>query len=71
MAQTINNNVISLNAQRNLFRAQNDYYDALYAYVMSTLRLKEAAGMLSVDDVLALSSIPAAIRRLCVMPVGG
>lgn len=45
-----------LNAQRNLFRAQRDYYDALYTYVLGTLRLKEAAGMLSVDDVLALSN---------------
>lgn len=44
-----------LNAQRNLFRAQRDYYDALYTYVISTLQLKEAAGLLSPEDVTALS----------------
>jgi len=45
-----------LNAQRNLFRAQRDFYDALYAYVLSTLRLKEAAGTLSPTDVSELNS---------------
>lgn len=44
-----------LNAQRNLYRAQRDYYDALYAYVISALRLKQAAGTLSPNDVTELN----------------
>jgi len=36
-----------LNAQRNLYTAQRDYYAALYTYVVSTLELREAAGILS------------------------
>lgn len=44
-----------LNAQRNLYRNQRDYFDALYAYVMSTLQLREAAGMLSAEDIASLS----------------
>ncbi|WP_018276896.1 TolC family outer membrane protein [Teredinibacter turnerae] len=44
-----------LNAQRNLYRAQRDYYDALYSYVLSTLELKQAAGTLSSEDVAELN----------------
>lgn len=45
-----------LNAQRNLYRAQRDYSAALYAYVIFTLQLKEAAGTLQPNDVLELSN---------------
>ncbi len=45
-----------LNAQRNLYRAQRDYFDALYAYVLSTLRLKEVAGTLSAEHVTELNN---------------
>ncbi len=45
-----------LNAQRNLFRAQRDYSTALYFYVVTTLQLKEAAGMLEPKDITELSS---------------
>ena len=45
-----------LNAQRNLFAAQRDYSTALYAYVISTLRLKEASGLLEPKDVTELSN---------------
>lgn len=44
-----------LNAQRNLYRNQRDYYDALYVYVMSTLQLRQAAGTLSAEDVESLN----------------
>lgn len=44
-----------LNAQRNLYRNQRDYYDALYAYVMATLQLRQAAGMLSSEDIESLN----------------
>lgn len=44
-----------LNAQRSLYRAQRDYFDALYAYVLSSLELKRAAGTLSANDVAELN----------------
>ena len=44
-----------LNAQRSLFSAQRDYYDALYTYVLNSLRLKAAAGMLSAEDIVDLN----------------
>lgn len=40
-----------LNAQRNLYSAQRDYYNALYSYVIATLQLKQAAGVLAAADV--------------------
>ena len=45
-----------LNAQRNLFRAKNDYSDTLYSYIMTSLELKEAAGILNPDDIDKLDS---------------
>ncbi|HMU65657.1 MAG TPA: TolC family outer membrane protein [Cellvibrionaceae bacterium] len=45
-----------LRAQQNLFRAQRDYADALYSYVLGSLKLKQAAGMLSEKDVEALDN---------------
>lgn len=44
-----------LNAQRNLYSAQRDYFTALYDYILSTLRLKEVAGILSPKDVEELN----------------
>ncbi|MFL0810866.1 MAG: TolC family outer membrane protein [Agarilytica sp.] len=41
-------------AQRGLFSAQSNYSDALYTYVLNTLKLKEVAGLLSEKDVLEL-----------------
>jgi len=43
-----------LNAQRNLYSAQRDYYNALYSYVLATLQLKQAAGVLVAADVSEL-----------------
>ncbi len=44
-----------LNAQRSLYSAQRDYYDALYTYVLNSLRLKAAAGHLSGEDIANLN----------------
>ncbi len=40
-----------LNARRELFRAQRDYAQARYDYIISSLTLKDAAGMLSQNDL--------------------
>lgn len=42
-------------AQRNLFEAQRNYYDALYSYILDTLSLKQAAGILSPEDIVELN----------------
>lgn len=44
-----------LNAQRVLFQAKRDYDAALYAYLLSSLRLKDTAGMLSEKDISGLN----------------
>lgn len=41
-------------AQRNLYSAQRNYYDALYSYILNSLTLKEAAGILSPEDLVEL-----------------
>ena len=46
-----------LNAQRLLYSAQNDYAQTRHAYLVSSLRLKQAAGILSQDDVAALNQM--------------
>lgn len=38
-------------AQRNLYQARRNYSDALYDYVINTIRLREVAGMLTPADV--------------------
>lgn len=43
-----------LNAQNSLFSAQRDYANSRYDYVLSMMRLKEAAGLLSPEDIIAL-----------------
>ncbi|WP_127475622.1 TolC family outer membrane protein [Sulfurivermis fontis] len=45
-----------LNSQRELFRAQRDYARARYDYALSTLRLKQAAGILSDADLEYINS---------------
>ncbi len=40
-----------VNAQRDLLRAQNNHSTARYDYVISTLQLKKAVGMLSLEDL--------------------
>jgi outer membrane protein len=39
-----------LNSQSDLFRARRDYSVSRYAYILSFLQLKRAAGLVSVDD---------------------
>lgn len=45
-----------LNSQRELFRAQRDYARARYDYALSTLRLKQAAGILTEADLEHINS---------------
>ena len=44
-----------LNAQRDLYSAQRDYANSRYDYIISSLRLKQAAGTITAND---LSAIP-------------
>ncbi len=44
-----------LNARRELFRAQRDYAQSRYDYIISSLALKNAAGMLSYDDLVQIN----------------
>ncbi len=46
-----------LNAQRNLFSAQRDYYDALYTYIVSRMQLNKAAGVLAEEDIVQLNQL--------------
>lgn len=41
---------------RQVFRAERDYAESRYAYLLDTLRLKQAAGTLSEDDLLAINT---------------
>ncbi|MDH5445814.1 MAG: TolC family outer membrane protein [Gammaproteobacteria bacterium] len=45
-----------LNSQRDLFRAKLNYALARYDYIMETLRLKQAAGTLSPQDLKAINA---------------
>jgi len=45
-----------VNAQRDLLRAQRNYSNARYNYVLNTLRLKQASGLISVDDLGKINS---------------
>jgi len=45
-----------LDAQQHLFSAQKDLSDARYDYVLDTLRLKRAAGVLAVGDLKILNA---------------
>ncbi len=44
-----------LDFQRNLYSAQSDYAAARYDYLVSTLQLKLAAGILSADDLIEIN----------------
>jgi len=45
-----------VNAQRDLLRAQNNHSTARYDYVISTLQLKQAVGMLNLEDLEIVNS---------------
>lgn len=40
-----------LNVRRDLFKARRDYAQSRYDYILNTLRLKQAAGTVTVDDI--------------------
>lgn len=44
-----------LNAQRDLFRAQRDHANTRYDYVINSLKLKQAAGILNPNDIQELN----------------
>ncbi len=43
-------------SERELFRARRDYARARYDYILDTLRLKQAAGTLSLEDLVKINS---------------
>lgn len=45
-----------LGSQRKLYQARKDYATSKYLYIVDTLRLKKAAGVLAVDDLEVLNS---------------
>jgi len=45
-----------LDATRDLYRAKRDYAEARHLYLLNFLKLKNAAGLLTEDDVLAVNS---------------
>lgn len=44
-----------LNVRRDLFRAKSNYSSSRYDYILSSLRLKQAAGKLSRDDLVLIN----------------
>lgn len=44
-----------LNVRRDLFRARRDYAQSRYDYIVNTLRLKQAAGSVSVNDLAQIN----------------
>ena len=46
-----------LNAQRERFNAERDYEQARHAYLVNTLRLRQAAGSLSLEDLRAVNAL--------------
>lgn len=44
-----------LNVRRDLFRAHRDYANSRYDYILSSLRLKQAAGTVSIDDIAQIN----------------
>lgn len=45
-----------LNAQQRVFLAERNYHEALYTYVLNSLELKQAAGLLQAQDIQALDN---------------
>jgi outer membrane protein len=45
-----------LDSQRELFRAKRNYARARYDYILETLRLKQAAGLLTETDIVQINS---------------
>jgi len=45
-----------LNSRREVFRSERDYAQARYTYILETLRLQQAAGILGEDDVVGVNN---------------
>ncbi len=45
-----------MNAQRDLLRAQRNYSNARYDYVVTSLQLKQASGLLTEGDLIAINN---------------
>lgn len=45
-----------LNARRDVLQAQRNYSSARYEYVLSSLRLKQAAGLISIEDLTSINN---------------
>ncbi len=45
-----------VNAERDLLRARRNYSSARYDYLLNTLRLKQAAGLISVEDITGINN---------------
>jgi outer membrane protein len=45
-----------LDARRNLFSARRDYARARYDYIVDTLRLKQAAGIVKLEDLQRINT---------------
>lgn len=45
-----------LDARRNLFSARRDYARSRYDYILNSLRLKQAAGIVAADDLMKINS---------------
>ncbi|MCS4503044.1 Outer membrane protein TolC [wastewater metagenome] len=46
-----------LDAQQNVFEAERNYQQARHAYLLNTLRLQQAAGVLSEDDLASINRL--------------
>ena len=46
----------TLNARRELFSARRDYARSRYNYIVNTLRLKQAAGIVTVNDLQQINT---------------
>lgn len=45
-----------LQSQRALYQARRDYSNALYEYILNTISLREVAGLLTPDDIVAIDN---------------
>lgn len=52
-----------LTSLRNVFSARRDYASARYNYLLNTLKLRQAAGVLSEDDIVAMNSFMTVVPK--------
>jgi outer membrane protein len=46
-----------LNSRQDVYRAERDYARSRYTYLLETLKLKKAAGILTEQDVVAINQL--------------